>query len=576
MRLALIIPPARVARSLVIAAAALVGACADESHPAAAAPPLPELSAAEPAVAERVREAHAKLRNAQTDAGAWGRYGMVLDAHDFGPEAIAAFTEAQRLDGQDYRWPYYRGVAWRATDPREAAKHLAEALELAPNQPHVMRSCADTFVSVDRAAEAEALYESILAIDPAHRGALLGLGELALRQGDVGKSLGFLRRALDIEFRDHEAHEKLARAYQRGGDETAARRHAALAAAYPHPAAVIDPDLAARDAEAVSSKALSARGLALVRRGAHAEAVEVFRRLVQICPDNARHRANYAGALHTAGRMQDALAEFRAALRLSEHDAETFAAYAVALVDAGRPADAERYAHEAVRLNPQADEPHHTLGSIRQAQGRFAEAEAEFRRAIELNPVHARAYNNLGNVLAAQGRMTDACAAWRAAGECGLHVPEAYYNLSMASYLAGDMAEAARTLTDALRRFGDQPMLLAGLAAIRATAPAATDRNGEEAIALTNRLVRAAGGTDAATADLLAAAFAEAGRWDDAVTTAQLALKLAREKGDAALAAQVEGRLALYAARQPYHQQPGAPYRPPQPRLAEPPRGWRR
>jgi Flp pilus assembly protein TadD len=419
------------------------------------------------------------------------------------------------------------------------------------------------------------VYASVLRLDPAHRGAMIGLGELALRRGDVDQALQHLHQAENLVFHDNEVHEKLARAYQRRGDETAARRHAALAADHPHLAPIHDPDLAARDEEAVSSKALSSRALAQVRRGAHAEALATFRTLLAAQPQNARYRANYAGALHQAGSTAEALAEFEEALRLSSTDPETFAAYAVALLDAGRPAEAERHAREALRLNPQADEPHHTLGSIRQQQGRLAEAEAEFRRAISLNAVHARSYNNLGNVLAAQGRLDDARAAWQSAVDCGLHVPEAVYNLAMLSYLAGDMAAAAATLAGGLERYGEQPPLLAGLAAIRATAPDAGDRNGVEAIALLKRLTAITGEPDAPTADLLAAAQAEAGRLDDAVATATQALKLARSAGDAALAAQIEARLALYRDGRPYHQQPGHPYRPPQPPTRIPP-GWRR
>jgi hypothetical protein len=53
--------------------------------------------------------------------------------------------------------------------------------------------------------------------------------------------------------------------------------------------------------------------------------------------------------------------------------------------------------------------------------------------------------------------------------------------------------------------------------------------------------------------DILAAAYAEIGRFDLAVPTAQRARDLALARGQSRLAAVVEQRLALYSAGQPFH-----------------------
>jgi len=54
--------------------------------------------------------------------------------------------------------------------------------------------------------------------------------------------------------------------------------------------------------------------------------------------------------------------------------------------------------------------------------------------------------------------------------------------------------------------------------------------------------------------DALAAAYAETGRFNDAVLTAKKALKLALDNGPEELAVGLKKRLELYQNRRPYHQ----------------------
>jgi Flp pilus assembly protein TadD len=60
---------------------------------------------------------------------------------------------------------------------------------------------------------------------------------------------------------------------------------------------------------------------------------------------------------------------------------------------------------------------------------------------------------------------------------------------------------------------------------------------------------------DPAILDSLAAAYAEAGRFDDARSTAQQAIELANRQGNVPLAALLRGRIALYEHGQPYREE---------------------
>ena len=69
------------------------------------------------------------------------------------------------------------------------------------------------------------------------------------------------------------------------------------------------------------------------------------------------------------------------------------------------------------------------------------------------------------------------------------------------------------------------------------------------------------GDKDVRTLDALGAAYAEAGKFDEATATAKRVIELARQSGNPKLVSYFQKRLQLYENRQPYRQptkhQPG-------------------
>jgi hypothetical protein len=94
------------------------------------------------------------------------------------------------------------------------------------------------------------------------------------------------------------------------------------------------------------------------------------------------------------------------------------------------------------------------------------------------------------------------------------------------------------------------------LAWLFATCPEALLRNGGRAVELAQQAEQLSGGRHPEILDTLAAAYAEAGRFPDAVTTAGQALHLAEAQTNAVLADDIRTRLKLYEANSPYHEKP--------------------
>ena len=120
------------------------------------------------------------------------------------------------------------------------------------------------------------------------------------------------------------------------------------------------------------------------------------------------------------------------------------------------------------------------------------------------------------------------------------------------------MLKALAERRESLRSRPDDIALLNDTAWVLATNPNASIRNGAEAVELAQRAVQLSDGREPAVLGTLAAAYAEAGRFAEAVKTAEQALALAASQNNAALAETLHARIKLYQAGSPYRntQQP--------------------
>jgi Flp pilus assembly protein TadD len=139
---------------------------------------------------------------------------------------------------------------------------------------------------------------------------------------------------------------------------------------------------------------------------------------------------------------------------------------------------------------------------------------------------------------------------------------EARSQLATLLYQSGKFGEAVAEYRQSVASKPDQPEALSNLAWLLATSPDSTVRNGSDAVRFAEQACRLTGYRQAQMAGALAAAYAEAGRFTEAVAATQKAIELARAGGDARFAAVNEQLLKLYAAGKPYHMPPSTAPRP--------------
>ena len=197
---------------------------------------------------------------------------------------------------------------------------------------------------------------------------------------------------------------------------------------------------------------------------------------------------------------------------------------AFALREAGRESESIARYEDAIRLKPDYVDAHNSLGLVLAHAGRFRDAIGHYEDALRIQPNQAKVHNNFGNALRAIGRLDEAVG---------------HYNQALA--IDPNSVSA-----------------LTNLALIRAADGDARARNGAEAVRLAERACAVTGRDDLGCLDTLAAALAEAGRYDEAVRTAETALALARSSPQPAFAEAILSRLALYREHRPYRLAPVA------------------
>jgi len=224
------------------------------------------------------------------------------------------------------------------------------------------------------------------------------------------------------------------------------------------------------------------------------------------------------------------------------------------LIGEGRADEAITHYQKAVQINPKNVEAHYNLGNVLIKEGSVDEAIVHFQKALQISPHFAEAHYNFGNVLFHKGRVDEAITHFQTALQIRPDNAEAHYNFGNVLIKAGRVDEAIVQYQQALQINPDSLDFLNNLAWLLATYPDAHIRNGAQAVKYAGRACELTHDGVTLLVGTLAAAYAEAGRYDDAIATAQEACALASASGEQDLLEKNQKLLALYRAHQPYHE----------------------
>jgi tetratricopeptide (TPR) repeat protein len=358
----------------------------------------------------------------------------------------------------------------------------------------------------------------------------------AAEKGRSEEAIAGWRRALELSPNDARVHMNLGVSLTRAGQPQEAMTHY-------QKAVELDPDY---------PEAHLNLGVALAAAGRVEEAIAHYQTALELDPEYLEVYSNLGAAQAAAGRLDLAIACYRKALELDPNRAEVLSNLGVALARTGRLGEAIAQFEKAFEVNPYSGEIHQNLARALARAGRLEEAITRFEHALEQHPDSAELHNSLGVAFVWARRPDPAIAQFRKALELRPAFVEARYNLGdTLYYMKGEAAEALAEWRRVLAAAPDHVAVLEQIARLLATSPEPSLRNGAEAVALAERAAELTGGRQPQILDTLAAAYAEAGRFAEALETARRALALAEASGNAALAGTLQTRLALYASGKP-------------------------
>jgi tetratricopeptide (TPR) repeat protein len=236
------------------------------------------------------------------------------------------------------------------------------------------------------------LYQQILAREETNPDALHLLGVLRHQQGDHGRAVELIARAVALQPNVAAFHANLAEAYRAQG-------HLERAAGSCRMALRLWPDY---------PEAHCNLGVVLQGLGRHAEAAVEFRRALELRPDFAAAHNNLGITLRELREGDEALAHFRRAVELEPNFAQARTNLGQMLLDRGQAEESLPHCQEAVRLQPDLAPLHHNLGNALRALDKLVEARSAYLEALRLDPNLARAHTHLGQILQQEGKFDDA------------------------------------------------------------------------------------------------------------------------------------------------------------------------
>jgi tetratricopeptide (TPR) repeat protein len=305
------------------------------------------------AAAGRLTDTEQALRDAVKAVPSSGlaryRLGRLLyDSPEKWPDATDALEAAIRLHpviGSDLIYQmltHMHLVALNADAAVEAGKRRIEAH---PNQAEAYRVLGEAYVQQGRDAEAVPQFLAALLVRPQDASSWTALAQSQLRTGEYAEAVSSARRAIQIDSANAGAQFVLASALVRlGRSEEGATELERFQR--------MQLEAQAREAREWELKMLHQEASARLQQGEQEQAITALRAAVALAPEVASGYLSLGAVLKSAGRHAEAIEQFRKALDLRA-DAAACRLLVESYEALGQANEATRYRSECVRLKEQ-------------------------------------------------------------------------------------------------------------------------------------------------------------------------------------------------------------------------------
>jgi len=291
-----------------------------------------------------------------------------------------------------------------------------------------------------------------------------------------------------------------------------------------------------------------------VRQTNYAAAIAGFQEAIRCDPTFPDAHHGLADVYFKSGNFAEAEIESRATIRLLPMHIGGWYLLAQSQHSQGKLVEAIASYRRLLELKPDLFPAHRGLASVLTLNGDLTAAVTEYEVALKLQPKSVDTHNALGIVLLSRGEITSASNQFALALSYQPTNAIASYQVAALLSASAKPAEAAKYYRVALLAQPDWPEALNNFSWLLATSVDPAVRNGAEAVRLAERACTLTNYKEPLLVGTLAAAYAEAGRFDDAIQTAELAIQTAQAAGLSQLVERNAALLKVYREKKSHHE----------------------
>ncbi|NIL99679.1 MAG: tetratricopeptide repeat protein [Acidobacteria bacterium] len=219
--------------------------------------------------------------------------------------------------------------------------------------------------------------------------------------------------------------------------------------------------------DAESSPLLFNLAVVLENQGRYEDAIDRYRRCLELTPEYYVARANMARLLHLTGRSQEAAQEYAMVLQVRPDHLNSAIGLGDAFRGLGLLQQAEAAYRRATGIDAESPSAWNGLGSVYLMAQDYGEAERAFRRTVELDPGNLPIQANLGMAIFLQGRHDEAQSVFESSLAVRPDEPGAMGGMGALAIERGDLAAAEDWFTRVLAQDPDNPLARDGLEEVR-------------------------------------------------------------------------------------------------------------
>jgi tetratricopeptide (TPR) repeat protein len=283
-------------------------------------------------------------------------------------------------------------------------------------------------------------------------------------------------------------------------------------------------------------------------------AITAYTKAIELDPRHKIAYYNRAVVRKEQGEVEEALADYNKAIEIDPSYVPPYLNRGVIRQDKKDLDGAIADFSKSIELQPRKPEAYGARGSARKAKADIEGALADYNKAIELDPHYAPAYYDRGQFWLSKQDLDRASADYSKYIELVPTDVDGYNSRGSVRDSRGDFEGAISDYRKAIEVAPKEARAYNNLAWLLATSYQDRVRDGAKAVELATKAAELTKWQDANTLDTLAAAYAEAGNFEEAIKWENKALsfpEFAKNSGE-----QSRQQLALFMSKKPYHQSP--------------------